>query len=57
MNLEAIKSEIESTVSGCQLEIVINPSPSAQHSLRVDGAHALAVARYLRDAGTLRLDF
>ena len=57
MNLEAIKSEIEATLPGCQLEIVANPSPSAQHSLRVDAAHALAVAQHLRDASDLRLDF
>ena len=57
MNLEAIKSEIEANLSGCQLEIVANPSPSAQHSLRVDAAHGLAVAQHLRDASHLRLDF
>jgi NADH-quinone oxidoreductase subunit C len=57
MTLEEIKSEIEASVSGCQLEIVNNPSPSAQHSLRIDAAHAVAVATYLRDAANLRLDF
>jgi len=57
MNFEEIKSEIEASVSGSRLEIVANPSPSAQHSLRVDPAHAVAVATYLRDAASLRLDF
>jgi NADH-quinone oxidoreductase subunit C len=57
MNLEAIKSEIDAAVSGCRLEIVANPSPSAQHSLRVDAAHAVAVAQHLRDASSMRLDF
>jgi NADH-quinone oxidoreductase subunit C len=57
MNLEEIKSEIEANLPGCQLEIVANPSPSAQHSLRVDAAHAPAVAQHLRDASHLRLDF
>lgn len=57
MNLENIKSEIEANVPGCQLEFVLNPSPSAQHSLRLDHAHAVAVATYLRDAADLRFDF
>ena len=33
MTLETIKSEIEANVPGCVLEIIPNPSPSAQHSL------------------------
>jgi NADH-quinone oxidoreductase subunit C len=31
------------------IEIVSNPSPSAQHSLLIDPAHALAIARFLHD--------
>ena len=57
MELEAIKSAIEANVPGCQLEIVPNSSPSAQHSLLVSPAHALAVATFLRDAPTLRFDY
>ena len=57
MNLETIKSEIEANVSGCRLEIVPNNSPSAQHSLLIDSEHALAVARFLRDAAHLRFDY
>jgi NADH-quinone oxidoreductase subunit C len=57
MNLETIKSELEANVPGCRLEIVVNGSPSAQHSLLVDAEHALAVAAYLIVAPTLRLDF
>src|SRR5438270_2235529 len=49
MELATLKSEIESAVPGCRLEIVPNPSPSAQHSLLVDPDHGLAVAFYLRD--------
>ncbi|MHB1023724.1 MAG: NADH-quinone oxidoreductase subunit C [Acidobacteriaceae bacterium] len=56
MNLETIKSEIEANISGCLLEIVPNGSPSGQHSLLIDSAHALAVARFLRDAEHLRFD-
>src|ERR1700746_3331720 len=35
MNLEKIKSEIEAAVPGCSVEIVVNGSPSGQHSLAV----------------------
>ena len=57
MNLEAIKSEIEANVPGCRLELVANPSPSGQHSLRTGAEHAVDVAVYLRDAQDLRFDF
>jgi NADH-quinone oxidoreductase subunit C len=57
MNLEPIKAQIEANVPGCRLEIIANPSPSAQHSLLIDPARALAIATYLRDAPGLRLDF
>jgi NADH-quinone oxidoreductase subunit C len=57
MNLEAIKSEVEANVPGCRLEMVANPSPSDQHSLRSDAEHAVAVAIVLRDAANLRFDF
>ena len=57
MNLETIKSEIEANIPGCRLELIANPSPSGQHSLLLDSAHAGAVATYLRDAPGLRLDF
>lgn len=55
--IEEIKAMIESAVAGVQLEIVLNPSPVAQHSLVVDAAHAVAVATYLRDAEELQFDF
>jgi NADH-quinone oxidoreductase subunit C len=57
MNLETVKSEIEANVPGCRLELVANPSPSAQHSLLLDAEHAAAVALYLRDAPGMRFDF
>ena len=57
MTPEEIKSEIEANVPGCQLEIIPNPSPSAQHSLRVDAAHGFAVASFLRDGSAMRLDY
>ena len=57
MTLETIKSEIEAKVPGCVLEIVPNPSPSGQHSLRIDPAHAVDIATFLRDAAHLRFDY
>jgi NADH-quinone oxidoreductase subunit C len=39
------------------VELVSNPSPSGQHSLRIDPGHALAIAKFLRDDADLRLDF
>jgi NADH-quinone oxidoreductase subunit C len=57
MTLETIKSELEARIPGCVLEIIANPSPSAQHSLRIDPAHAVAIARFLRDADHLRFDY
>ena len=55
--LDQIKSRIESAVPGARLEIVRNDSPSAQQSLLVDGEHAVAVAKFLRDDRQLRLDY
>ncbi len=42
---------------GRRVEIVPNDSPAGQRSLLVDNAHALAVARFLRDDPALRLDY
>ncbi len=47
--LEEIKVAIEAAVPGAGLEIAPNPSPSGQHSLRLDPSHAVAVAMFLRD--------
>jgi NADH-quinone oxidoreductase subunit C len=55
MQLETLKAEIESAVPGCRVEIIPNPSPSAQHSLLVDPEHSLAISFYLRD--TAGFDF
>ncbi len=57
MTLELLKSELEANIPGCRLEIIPNPSPSAQHSMLIDPEHALAVATYLRDAPDLRFDY
>ena len=55
--VEEIKAAIEAAVPGAGVEIVANPSASAQHSLRLDPRHAVAVARFLRDDEELALDF
>jgi NADH-quinone oxidoreductase subunit C len=55
--VEEIKAAILAAVPGAVVEIVPNPSSSAQHSLRLDPAHAVAVAKFLRDDAELALDF
>ncbi len=55
--LGQIKSRAEATVPGAKLEIILNGSPSAQHSVLVDNGHAAAVAKFLREDPQLRLDY
>jgi NADH-quinone oxidoreductase subunit C len=54
---EEIKTAIEAAVPGAGVEFVPNPSPSAQHSLRLAPESAVAVATFLRDDPELALDF
>jgi NADH-quinone oxidoreductase subunit C len=54
---EEIKSAIEAAVPGAEVEIVPNPSPSGQHSLRIGTGFAFKVAKFLRDDAELKLDF
>jgi NADH-quinone oxidoreductase subunit C len=56
-SLEEIKAAIVAAIPGAGVEIVPNPSPSAQHSLRLDHGHAMRVAEFLRDDADLALDF
>jgi NADH-quinone oxidoreductase subunit C len=56
-SLEQIKVRIEAAVPGARLEVVPNDSPSGQQSLLLDPAHAVAVARFLRDDPDLRFDY
>jgi NADH-quinone oxidoreductase subunit C len=56
-SLEQLKSRIQNTVAGAIVDIIPNGSPSAQNSLLVDNAHALAVAKFLRDDASLKLDY
>ncbi|MGC9222384.1 MAG: NADH-quinone oxidoreductase subunit C [Terracidiphilus sp.] len=54
--VEEIKAAIEAAVPGAGVEIVLNPGPAAQHSLRLAPESALAVATFLRDDADLALD-
>lgn len=54
--VEEIKAAIEAALPGAGVEVVPNPSPSGQHALRLAPAHALAVAKFLRDDPELALD-
>jgi NADH-quinone oxidoreductase subunit C len=54
---EEILAAIKSALPEAGVELVPNPSPSAQHSLRLDPAHAVAVAIFLREDPELALDF
>ena len=55
--VEEIKAAIETVVPGAQVEIVRNPGPSAQHSLRIGHELAVQVATFLQDDPELALDF
>lgn len=54
---EEIKAAIEAAVAGAEVKLVLNASPSAQHSLLLDPAHAVEVAKFLHDDAELALDF
>jgi NADH-quinone oxidoreductase subunit C len=54
---EEIKSAIEAAVPGARVDVVANGSPSAQLSLLLAPANAVAVAKFLRDDPSLQLDF
>src|SRR5213082_3647872 len=56
-SLDEIKARIEAAVPGAKIDIIANPGPSQQSSLLIDNEHASAVAVFLRDDPTLRLDF
>src|SRR6266576_5102773 len=55
--LEQIKARVEAAVPGANIQIVQNGSPSQQYSLKIENEHARDIARFLRDASVLRLDF
>jgi NADH-quinone oxidoreductase subunit C len=53
--VEEIKTAIEAAIPGAGVEIVPNPSPSGQHSLRLAPDRAVEAAKFLRDE--LSFDF
>ena len=55
--VEEIQSAIEAAIPGAGVEIVLNPGPSGQTSLRLKPESALAVAKFLRDDEELKLDY
>jgi NADH-quinone oxidoreductase subunit C len=57
MTVEEIKAAIERAVPGAGVEIVQNPGPSGQHSLRIGREHAVRVATFLRDDAEFALDY
>jgi NADH-quinone oxidoreductase subunit C len=52
-----IKAAIDAAVPGAEVELIQNPGPSAEHSLRIGLNHAADVALFLRDDAELALDF
>jgi NADH-quinone oxidoreductase subunit C len=55
--IEEIKAAIDAAIPDAGVVIVPNPSPSGQHSLRLDPAHAIQVAKFLRSDAELSFDF
>jgi NADH-quinone oxidoreductase subunit C len=55
--VEEIKAAILAAVPEAGVEVVLNPSVSAQHSLRLAPERAVDVALFLRDDAELALDF
>ena len=54
---EQLKARIEAAKPGIRLELLLNGSSSAQHSLLLQKEDALAVAEFLRDDPALRFDY
>jgi NADH-quinone oxidoreductase subunit C len=48
MTLEDIRGRLQEEIPGCQVDLVVNGSPSAQNSLLIDRQHGLEAARVLR---------
>jgi NADH-quinone oxidoreductase subunit C len=57
LTLEETKAALEAGVPGSRIQILVNGSPSAQHSLLIDAKHGLEAGKFLRDHPELRLDF
>ena len=55
--LEQIKNRFEAVTPGTHFDILENESSSGQRSVLVDAAHAVALAKFLRDDAALRFDY
>lgn len=53
---EQIRDRLLARFPGAQISVVPNPGSAAQHSLLLGGAHVRAIATFLRDDATLKLD-
>ncbi len=53
---EQIRDRLLARFSGAEIAVVTNPGAAAQHSLLIGHAHARAIAEFLRDDATLKLD-
>jgi len=56
LTAEQIKAAIEAAIPGAGVQIMVNGSPSGQHSLLLAPSTAVQVAAFLRDDPTLQLD-
>jgi NADH-quinone oxidoreductase subunit C len=54
---EQLRDRLALRFPGATVALVANPSPSAQHSLLADAAHARDIATFLRDDPALALDY
>jgi len=57
LTIQEIIAAIKTAIPACSGSVILNGSPSAQHSILIDPEHAVDVARFLRDHSELRLDF
>jgi len=55
--LEQIKARIESALPLTKLDIVPNDCPAGERSLLMDAAGAFAVAKFLKEDASLRMDY
>ena len=54
--VEQLRDRLLARFAGASVTVISNPSPSAQHSLLLDHAHAREIARFLRDEPALKFD-
>ncbi len=55
--VEQIRDRLVARFPAAHVELITNPGPAAEHSLRLDAAHAHDLALFLRDDTALRLDY